>query len=299
MTEPYDEIRDILQAVVLGDVLRRSWFRGHQEAVNKLTPRFYRKYSESFTTINPQREMELIEAFKRNAPAISDLQRLPEDDDTLRWLYLMQHYEAPTRLLDWTENVLAALYFAVSDEKKWGEVDGELWALNPFVLNKKSKVGESLPLPGRNPVIEYMAREPYWRKRQDLADTLAEKYQGRTSVEWMEDPAPFDRPVGFRPRRDFERMRVQSSVFTIHPRTEYDEPIPEILTHEKHLVRYIIPKDVKQKLWGQLKALEVTRQTLFPDFEGLSRTISPPAETVLYGEYPEPPTFETDGDAAD
>lgn len=46
----------------------------------------------------------------------------------------MQHHGTPTRLLDWTENVLIALYFAVKDSP---EVDGEIWTLYPLRLNSK------------------------------------------------------------------------------------------------------------------------------------------------------------------
>ena len=49
-------------------------------------------------------------------------------------LVTMQHYLAPTRVLDWTENLLVALHFAVRDPDQDTE-DGALWILNARRLN--------------------------------------------------------------------------------------------------------------------------------------------------------------------
>jgi hypothetical protein len=46
-----------------------------------------------------------------------------------------QHYELPTRLLDWTESALISLYFSVNPEKN--KYDSIVWALNPMALNSK------------------------------------------------------------------------------------------------------------------------------------------------------------------
>jgi hypothetical protein len=53
---------------------------------------------------------------------------------TFDWLCLMQHYELPTRLLDWTESPLVGLFFAVKDEK-YESLDGRLFMLNAKRLN--------------------------------------------------------------------------------------------------------------------------------------------------------------------
>ena len=34
--------------------------------------------------------------------------------DSWEWLFFMQHYGVPTRLLDWSESPLMALFFAVT-----------------------------------------------------------------------------------------------------------------------------------------------------------------------------------------
>ena len=54
-------------------------------------------------------------------------------------LVTMQHYLAPTRLLDWTENLLVALHFAVTETDD-DDRDAALWILNARRLNYYTSV---------------------------------------------------------------------------------------------------------------------------------------------------------------
>ncbi len=68
-------------------------------------------------------EQRIVGEFKRRARTL-----LPNPPSTIwEWLTLAQHFGLPTRLLDWTENPLVALFFAVRDNDGLSD-DGQLFA---------------------------------------------------------------------------------------------------------------------------------------------------------------------------
>ena|GEM_PF-4404974 len=93
------------------------WYRGMENSTFKLTPSLYRSIlkirKDSKPVLNERisdfQQMYLDQFMARvsESSEINDLRMMGAID----WIACMQHYRAPTNLLDWSENLLIALYF--------------------------------------------------------------------------------------------------------------------------------------------------------------------------------------------
>ncbi len=124
---------------------RGTWvFRGHSDIAYKLTPSVGR--SQHTSPSFPKYERGLFDIFRREAYGC--LPTVPTEDWEL--LALAQHHGLPTRLLDWTYNLLVALYFAVEADAR---VDGEVIALR--ARSKPSSVRTKSPFDLVSPIKYY------------------------------------------------------------------------------------------------------------------------------------------------
>ncbi len=85
------------------------WFRGAGKITHPLIPSLYRHPKLISSAAIQELERKLMTCFRqRSIPYHSrDL------SDDWEALFFMQHYGVPTRLLDWTENSLTGLHFAL------------------------------------------------------------------------------------------------------------------------------------------------------------------------------------------
>ena len=258
------------------------WFRGHSRRGLELQPRAFRRCLQA-PNENEQGcwdETNVYEHLKLLAPSHEQTYHSPFD-----WLCLMQHYSVPTRLLDWSESILAALYFAVKDHPN---IDGELIVLNAKHLNRRSKQRPTIATADSGHVVI----------RAEMATTRSlRKLRARESVRRAvaEDPVDLNRhwlhlclrPIAVFPRRLNNRMIFQTSVFTLHGGKVYSDEmrqhysnrdrIPRPITlqqvHDEDpeskpvLKRYSIPWHKKPEILDDLFRLGVHEALLFPEID--------------------------------
>jgi hypothetical protein len=228
------------------------WFRGHQAAGWELKPSLFRyEYDESL----------MRKEFCRLAPQY--LQERTQFDQW-DWYFLQQHYGTPTRLLDWSDGALIALYFAVRrnltsfDPMKRStrdehdgcaaahQGDAAVWVLDPFWLNEKALGERSISQPGK-----------------ELAGWLPTGSRSRIDK---------GNPVALDPPHIIRRIAVQRSHFTLFG-TDPDGLIRIAERGGGRLAKIAITAEAIDDIRADLQSCGIKETTVYPDLEGLSREL--------------------------
>lgn len=198
-----------------------------------------------------------MEEFVKRAPIMCEASPAGDEERAKwEWYFMMRHHGAATRLLDWTDGALIALYFAVKDN--CGDTDAAVWVLDPYELNKLA-IGKKWVIPPSATGIETI-----WRKK--LAKWLPDRFPKRYR--------PFPRQaVAVEPTHSVRRMSSQHSCFTIHGS---DPDALDRLEDTKWLWlrKIIIPKSAVYSMEKELRDCGIDESTIFPDLDGLARSIS-------------------------
>lgn len=226
-------------------------FRGHADASWSLTHTLYRALTLDGQIPPPskdealRKERESVKGFEVLARPYLPIAVSETTKSSSEWWTVMQHYGAPTRLIDWTSSPYIAAYFSVSS---YPNCDGSLYRLDGDSLKNlmENRYGKDWDMP--NPPFRPRV-EAYFR-------------DGRPSVSLIY-------------RKDqTDRIANQESYFTVcgdilmnHEDALYD-PNFNVLT------RYLIPSGLKKDFLHRLKIMNISAATLFPGIDGLGRSIN-------------------------
>ena len=174
---------------------------------------------------------------------------------------IAQHHGLPTRLLDWSKNILKALFFVCYNEAEL-KADGKLFCFSPrfhlsrlftkFESKMKKKIGNGFWIENFAPTHAY----PDGQFIQEAIQYLLERKLVSPPEWWHLGIAPI--PVI--PVRADKRMLAQEGVFTLFTGTSFDE-------HQSLVFRAMIPSKYKKDIIRDLNNLGINYQSMFPDLD--------------------------------
>lgn len=255
---------------------QRPWFRGEPDPrrpdMEPLVPKLYRdEYDEN----------KLLQFFRMRAP-VKDLPIVPDRGAIDQWMFLARHVGLPTRLLDWTEGALIALYFAL--ENKDGDNLPAVWMLNPHVLNNESTEEEVEP---NAPTITWAeGRGRFVEQLKGRGVQLSEVEDGGVNLTpaivniafenfryaWTGEGSPTDLPVAIHPTVIHPKMSAQKSCFTIHGRLERGVRVAIKMADcaEDDCLRHFEIEIERESGLEELRRLGISQDALFPSAGGLA-----------------------------
>jgi hypothetical protein len=246
------ELRDRMQAAGFGSLHHahiRYWFRGQADASWDLTPGVYRPNFKLTNTADETERLNKERHLTQDFRAMSaGLLTAPKSEAEL--YFIQQHYRMPTRLLDWTTNPLAGLYFAV--ERADAKEDAALWMMDAYALGP-----------------DQGGKWPNGRVFNGIASSRSPLFEDALHpiFRWQDDPGKFPEfilPV--RPDQFDRRIALQRGCFTFHP------PTKGILTQAltRNLKAYKIPAASKGPLLKELALLGVDTFSIYGDLDHLA-----------------------------
>jgi hypothetical protein len=172
-------------------------------------------------------------------------------DSLWNWLSLAQHHGLPTRLLDWTYSPYVALHFAVGHMPD-PSTDGVVWRANVRQVhsNAPTQLGTCLQ------------REGFSTYNVALLDEVVPTLNAFNTLQ--EEPFA----LFFEPPSLDHRIINQYALFSVmsDPTLPFDSWLEQ---EEKHIMKLIIPGELKWHVRDRLDWLNITERVLFPGLDGL------------------------------
>jgi FRG domain len=209
------------------------WFRGQSNASYALLPSLQRAKD------GLSKETLLFQKFVQYS--LNVFQRRSSDWETL---FDMQHYGVPTRLLDWSETLGIATFFAVHYRGERANTDAAIYVLDPVALNEYSGL-KNVPFIPEDADFDY--KKIYWHKKP-----FAPVY-----------------PIAIQPIFQNDRILAQSGMFTVQG--DSVTPIAELCP--KAVKRIVLARGAIDEANEFLAIANINARSVFPDMFGVANYI--------------------------
>ncbi|MCR5458013.1 MAG: FRG domain-containing protein [Clostridiales bacterium] len=264
-------------------------FRGHgcadwamSSSLERMAKRFHPRH---FVYAVNDYEEDNLKEFKWKYPGYEKT-NIPAENEVIEWLSIMQHYGAPTRLVDFSYSLYVALFMSMDSLVE--DEDSAIWGLNQLIC-----------------------REIFFQDKEELEKTCKDKdemdfciYKEANSV-LLNITNGSDKEYNkgiylVKPRMVNKRLVRQQGLFAIQsdPNSTFEDNIFSIANNNEAvflpfreminnscsynwarpsdiaLIKIVIPKEYRWDIFMSLEQMNITSETMYPGLEGLARSMN-------------------------
>lgn len=244
----------------------RILYRGHGNWEFKLEPGIYRSGREKILNNESKYIKEIISTFPHY---------FEHCNTALDYLSVLQHNGFPSRLLDFSENPLVALYMACSTElEKHADVIEVTIPSEYFEFYDSDKVAilanialfaDDIITKSNN--VDEIENKLVFQKFKN--QIMKENHYFENEINNQD----FEKILFVKPKHMFKRISQQNGLFAIFGciGTKKKRPHLENMLKDISIVHYIIPAYYKNDILEQLDKLNINKATLYCDLENVSK----------------------------
>lgn len=177
-------------------------------------------------------EKDILKEFKRRA--IPFLPKTFNTNSDWEWLALAQHYKLPTRLLDWTENPLVALFFSL-EFPNLNNNDRAVWVFGP----NEDEFADS-----NNPLVNPFSLD---KTKIYVPNQITQRITVQSG--WF----------------TVHRYQKKSNKFVAFNKN---------VNYKDRVFKIVIPNKLRDNILLRLDRLGINSFSIYPDLEGLSSFLS-------------------------
>jgi hypothetical protein len=266
----------------------RFLFRGQSDETWQLLPSFTRilqKQPKGEGFLLAPFEGVVVNKFMSMARQHIPENLIPADGDIVGWWQLMQHYRAPTRLLDWTSSPYVAAYFAIIENL---DKDAAIWVVNYSCLEKavdeelkknRCSTTENDTWYVMNPLLQSVnfIRAANTNHRNQRA--VVQQAESTFTVNVFSDHGWAIKSLLY-DRTNSKPEKAGGTILTGF-RFSDDRDNNEPLIERKYF-RIIIPKESKLDYLARLHTANISASSLFPGLDGVGSAIKEEIDWQIY-----------------
>lgn len=250
ITDPEHLIRSI------NELPNNFIYRGHADSNWKLESTLERTIGEKWSSEWAKKfEDHYLSLFKSKYHIYNGCEHEPKSK--LAWLSIMQHYGAPTRLIDFTESPYVALYFALEAYNPLLKSDLAIYA-----IDYNSIMDNSLSYISKRDSNFKKTRHDIMGKQDELFDDVVDRFS--YEVVWITEPLELN-----------ARIDRQSGTFLISGDKEkrIENLLAKDIYEETRMLKLIIPHNIYTHTYALLRKMNINAKTIYGDLSGLAKSI--------------------------